>query len=540
MIKKLWAFCSVIAVNGQDVATYTKNLKQDIIKSEVTISGYCQTQAAFNSPTTQGRDLFTHSISGLITLNYAKRLSCPIQFFSNQRENKISYQSPITFPTQQWGISPSYKNTTVFLGYKSISFSENSLNGMGYKGLGAQFKSKKSNVEWTIVYGQFLNNALNAFNAYKRNGLCTKLKIGQVKKNIGLIVCQWRDDLTVNPTSPIVQTPGENLVLGLQSSFEVWHWRGTIDVTQSHYTYNLLQPIARKNRFTYFNEYYNARQSTRSTNAVHLSLARTFKTLEVAWHLKKIDPGYNSMGIGFVNGDLLSLQQSGHWHTANQKIKINSDLNYLKNNLDRAQTSTLHRLSAQHHLATQFSQAHTFNFSHLVSISSQNQMHQLIQQIQSQFCYTQSKGEKTIQFNWQETFQFNTESEQTTTAFYVHALHINLHQPNKKSQNSFGYTLNQLMLGSNQVYTHTVFTTIHRQLFKNKLTLSTSCFIQQPDKLQSITLQLQGRYNITKHQAIILSSHYQFQNRTASNNNMYRLQLNYQLSFKPQSFSREK
>jgi hypothetical protein len=122
-------------------------------------------------------------------------------------------------PFNQYGISPGFKWMRAHVGYRSMTFSTYTLNGVVFLGGGIELNPGK--FRFSCMYGR-INRAIaedtltsdRKFPAFKRMGLGFKVGWGDSRKYFDLIFFQASDELNSLPYVPVKTkiTPEDNKV----------------------------------------------------------------------------------------------------------------------------------------------------------------------------------------------------------------------------------------------------------------------------------------------------------------------------------------
>ena len=138
------------------------------------------------------RDPFNCFVSGNLNISIYG-WSVPLSFsYSNQ---KATFRQPFN----QYGLSPTYRWITMHAGYRSMVFSNYTVNGHLFLGAGADLTPRK-NLRLSGFYGRLQaavkEDTLREHNlpAYERKGGGVKLTLGDQSRFVDLIVFTASDD----------------------------------------------------------------------------------------------------------------------------------------------------------------------------------------------------------------------------------------------------------------------------------------------------------------------------------------------------------
>lgn len=386
------------------------------------------------------RDPYNYFVSG--NLNFSiYGWSVPFSF--SYSDQNTSFQQPFN----QFGISPTFRNTTAYLGFNSMTFSRYTLSGHIFLGGGVETQvSDKLRI--SMMYGRLQKAAaldtaqmLN-IPAYRRMGGGAKVTYGSVKDFLELTLFHARDDSTsIGGTDGI--SPEENLVLGLGFGFSpIKGLTFTGEVATSALTLDTRSESVQGEGF--IDLLMTARASTSIYQAWNGTAQYQFSEYVFGVNYERVDPGYRTHGAYFFNNDLenISLLHRSSW--IQKKLNLNFRLGMQKNNLENTELSTMRRLSwsgavnyqISPKITTQFnfSDFNTFvNFRPLVEVIDQStpydnldtlNYHQLARQASSNVNIVldetpESRQNLNINFSYQETTEDRmTDAQYADTRFY--------------------------------------------------------------------------------------------------------------------------
>ncbi|HWV33747.1 MAG TPA: hypothetical protein VN038_29030, partial [Dyadobacter sp.] len=252
-------------------------------------------------------------LSGAMTVSLPGGITLP---FSGVLGNQgTSFRQPFN----QFGLSPSYKWTTVHAGYRNVTFSPFTLAGHTFLGGGIELNPGLLRIG--AVYGRF-NKAIssniadpNTIPSFKRTGYAFKVGYGKPNNYVDLLVLRARDD--TNSISGVVSTPeqsivpAENLVVGLSSRLLlVKHISVEVDAAVSSYTRDMRssEVAAEGSNFLakFLGKMITPRLSTQLTQATQAALGYQSKWGSVKLQYKRIDPNFQTMGAYYFQSDIQS------------------------------------------------------------------------------------------------------------------------------------------------------------------------------------------------------------------------------------------
>lgn len=303
------------------------------------------------------RDPFFWSLNANLNLTLLGKISCPLTFTLTQQDKKFTNGlDKFSQPFNQFGISPTYKWIIVHAGYRTMNFSEYSLNGALFLGGGVEIKPEKGLVSGSVCYGRFMKaipiggveGISVGLPAYERWGGAAKLKIGNETNYGELIYFNAEDD----PYSIAFDTvnnlaPKSNQIFGIttkQKVLEKLEIQG--DFHYSMYNPNIYLPIQKLERFTYINKVFEPRSNSKFNTAINFQMTYELFKYKIGAKYKRIAPDYSSLGSVFVANDVQEISLTLNKQFMNNKINLNGSLGLTENNLDKNQIATQRRIAA--------------------------------------------------------------------------------------------------------------------------------------------------------------------------------------------------
>lgn len=317
------------------------------------------------------RDPFYWMASANLNLTW----NSPIGLISAPFSASFSQQEQFNFnqPFNQYGISPQWKWLTAHLGYRTMNFSEFTLGGNMFLGVGIEAKPPKSMIHGSLVYGRFAKATEGGTDGvslgiptYERWGYGVKTTINKSLKkgrrvNIGLSIFKAEDDPNSLPDS-VAQliNPAENIVIGTDFRLKL-HKNLSIngEYALSAYTMNTLNPSYEGEEYTLFNNLgslFERRLSTQVNDAIKLETSYSLGGNDVIgnWKIKlgyrRVDPEYKTMGSIFLNNDIQDVSTTLSWRKVINKeegtsVNTNIKLGVQQNNLDAQLATEQQRLA---------------------------------------------------------------------------------------------------------------------------------------------------------------------------------------------------
>jgi hypothetical protein len=297
--------------------------------------------------TEQHGNPFNWNINGNMNINILETLDLPFSFIVGR------YQSSITRPYFQFGITPTYKWTKLHLGYRNLTFNPYTLAGHTFFGAGVELNPGKFRL--AAMYGRLrsaveIDTTTNTLIApsFKRKGYGTRIGYGDKSNFIDLIhfcakddvnsIKSWQDpDIKEKQGDANALVPVENKVLGVSAKTTLWKkFTMVIDGGLSFY-----KTSAYKN-----NNIDKISSSQRIDWAGKTSIGYAFDGQVLKFDYERILPGYITLGSYFFNTDIENITFSPSGSLAKGKLVYSLSAGLQKNNLDNKKTATTRRFIA--------------------------------------------------------------------------------------------------------------------------------------------------------------------------------------------------
>ena len=318
---------------------FTKIKKKDLLK----ISGSLGTISTYyNGPSE--RVPFFWQLQANLSIT-TPLLNIPISFVLNQQQKSFGYPKQ---PFNQYGLSPKYKAITLLLGYRTMQFSEFSLSGNQFFGLGLEVAPKDKKFKYKCLIGRFskaifgdtIDVVLGAIPTFERRGWGNHLELGSASNNISVLLFKAKDDANSISSlydSSVVFRPAENLIFGVTTKQKINKQLSfNAEIDWSAFTSNTRNPESVIPGFSYLNNLgslFYANNTTTFNNAVSTNLKYAKKNLGLKFGYRRIAPEYKTMGSVYLNNDFEDLTSSLAYKLLKNKINLNLTGGLQRNNL---------------------------------------------------------------------------------------------------------------------------------------------------------------------------------------------------------------
>lgn len=322
---------SVVTLKAQniDIETLMK-------PSKVKVYGGVNMNAMYNNASTGNQDPFTYTLSGNIGASY-KMFSMPISYTITNLGNQFGYQMPYDF--NRFSLAPKYKWVQAYLGDASMSFSQYTLSGHPFRGVGAEL-TPSGPIKFSFMTGRLLKpteaDSLGYQVAtYKRMGVGGKVNFEQDKYKIEYISFYAKDkeNSIVNNGGAIAK---ENTVNSLKVNTSIIP---NVDI-EIEYALSILYDLVPQSL-----ESDNSTLKTRSSHkALKTSANYTIAKYKVGLVYENVDPEYQTLGAMYFNNDLENIGVTFSGPFVKDRLMISTQVGYQRDNLDKKKAQDSKRL----------------------------------------------------------------------------------------------------------------------------------------------------------------------------------------------------
>lgn len=303
-----------------------------------------------STDTTNKRDPFFWQFQANLNLNILGIIDAPFSLVLNSQKSTVNQPA---LPTQ-FGISPKYKAVTAHLGYRSLRFSDYTLGGLMFLGIGVEVAPENHWLSGAVMYGRF-SQALQpvlgvGLGKFERRGYGLKLRAGDDKKHITLVGFRAKDDPTsISDPSLLSEDlpPQENVVWAVMGSRQFGKLTVDAEYTTSAITRDSRNQDVVLNDFSYYNNLGrlftpNATTSIRSAFVLKNTLALSNYNLNFMY--KRVAPDFASLGATSLNDDLEEISGGVSFQLLDGNISIDTNAGVQRNNLDQKSAEGLRKL----------------------------------------------------------------------------------------------------------------------------------------------------------------------------------------------------
>lgn len=275
-----------------------------------------------------------------------------------------------------YGVSPYYKWAKTHFGYRSMQFSEYTMNGMVFNGAGIELEPKK--IRFAAFWG-VLNPAVAEDTAegrqgvfapaYLRRAFGTKIGYGGKENYVDLIVFKGKDistSLDNLPSNELIR-PGENLSAGLKTRFKYFkNWFAELDGGVSLYTRNVLfDSLKDVEVLQKYQAFMLVNSTTRAYYAGHILTGCQYNKWGVNFRIREVSSDFSTMGLYFVQNDIREFTANPNFRLLKGKLSLGSSLGWYSDNISKKRAGTTIRKIMNFNSSYSFGQNWMFQASYL-------------------------------------------------------------------------------------------------------------------------------------------------------------------------------
>ena len=289
-----------------------------------------------------------YTISGSPTI-HIKGIDLPFFFiFSN-------YQKDFRQPFNQFGISPEIKGVKLHLGHRYLNWSQYSLGGHRFFGLGAEAQFGILRVG--AMSGKFLNaipkdtTSVSTFRpTYARSGKSFRLGLGSKNSFLDFIYFEAGDkisSLTENEANNTIK-PAQNNVIGINSQWLITQkLTFKLEAGVSGLTRDIraqeIELDSTNGLVNFGKKIFTPRISSQINTGGEVSLAFKESSFGLDVKYKRIDPGYTTFGSYYFRNDIRQLTFGLFLNLLQSKFLINGRLGLENDNIKEQKAVTTNR-----------------------------------------------------------------------------------------------------------------------------------------------------------------------------------------------------
>ena len=445
----------------------------------------------YNSNLEQDREPFIYMLTGNVNFSYMT-FNMPFSYTLTNQGSAFDYKVPFDF--NRFSLNPKYKWIQLYIGDNAMTFSEYTLNGHPFRGLGIELTPKGA-FKYSAMGGRLFkavegNDSIGLPAVYERYGYGAKVDFEKEKYKIEAIGFFAKDkESSVKNYTDV--TPLSNYVGSLKFSTTLlknlnFQAEYAVSVIESHTPYwdfvegDTLRSFADSKTF---NKAFNAKIDYKIGKA------------NVGLVYENVDPTYQTLGAMYFNNDLENIGLTLASPFFKDRLVIASQLGYQRDNLDQQKNQTSVRLvgsvnaalkvtevlnitgSYSNFSATTNRRLNQFDYINMPDMVPADTLdyRQLSQSGNLNLNYVFGKNKnQNMNFNYSIAGQANEQGgiirrgQASTVQNYSLVHTINFPSTQVGLNSSLNYTTNTTGLLDNQAYGGSV--SVSKKFFENKLT----------------------------------------------------------------------
>lgn len=249
------------------------------------------------------------------------------------------------------GASPYFKWATTHLGYRSMNFSEYTVSGVVFNGVGIELKP--GNLRLGAFYGVF-NPAVEAdtsngnfgviLPAYKRTGYGAKLGYGSDRNYFDFIYFRGKDDPNSLRNAPGFETikPVDNVTFGPRFKVTFFkRWFVESDLALSVFTRNVLNDTLKETedlRTVY--KFVRVNTTTYGSFAGHVATGVNFNKWSLSLKARQVSSDFQSLGINLLQDDLREFTANPSLRLFKGKLGLSGSYGFYTDNISGKRLNT--------------------------------------------------------------------------------------------------------------------------------------------------------------------------------------------------------
>ncbi|WP_421875101.1 hypothetical protein [Marinoscillum sp.] len=347
----LFVWVASVSLHAQDIESIQK---EDLFKYS---GGISVTNTFYHSVGTPSqRDPYFWQLNANLNLSFLDIINAPFSLTISQQNKNFSQPQPFN----RFGISPTYKGLTLHLGHRSITFSDYTLAGNLFFGVGLEYKPDHHPLRVSAMYGRFAKpvekfsqqGQVFAQPTYRRIGFGAKVGFETREHNAAVMFFKAADDinsitLSDSLSTETTPTPEENLVLGVEAGFKLFdRFKIEGEYAYSLFTRDTRIPELFINDYSFINNLaglYTPNASSVFTNAFKTDLVYSGMQFQANLRYRRVDPGYTTHGSSFLNNDMEDITLGVSLPLFRNKLNLNLSGGLQHNNLENQNAARVQR-----------------------------------------------------------------------------------------------------------------------------------------------------------------------------------------------------
>lgn len=328
-IFKLFAFQGL----AQDIQKLNlKSLKEFLKSNPISIKSGFNIEGKYYLPIgiDPKQSKFQYFANGFSSITLGKAFKVPVSFnLTNQGISVLHqfYGKDIAQRFNRISLKPTFKNHKFYLGTNALKFSNYSLVGHRFDGIGYEYKTKNDGLFGSIVWGRFLRKVdpiyeyeiLKNKPSLERRGEAFKIGYKKNKAVYQFSMLTAKDIKYISKDLDL--TPYRNMVFDISAEIPITNKIGG----KIEYGKSLIYDNSKSG--------FSSKSLVLNSNAYSADISYKGKNADYGIEYSRVDPNYKTFGSYFFNNDLETFAFSNSLRLLDNKITITDKFGFQHNNL---------------------------------------------------------------------------------------------------------------------------------------------------------------------------------------------------------------
>lgn len=311
---------------------------------------------------------------GNLNIQILEEFNIPISWAIGRQRPNI--RGPIF---SQFGISPRYKGLTVHAGYRNMNFGRFTLNNHTFLGAGVEVQAGK--LRLGAMYGrlrQGVREVSEDIDLFIRQPIYNRMayggRIGWGTDESHFDITYFRaEDRDVNLEQAVIDSialppPAENIVIGIDfkqriaKRFDLYLEAAGSGFNRNKNSEEL--PVEENPVSSIIKPLFTARFSNQAGLAIRGGFRYRYAGFNLGAEYERIDPGFESMGTYFLNGDWQNYRFNGGFGMFKNRARLQGSIGIQRNNLYDQRAETNRRFIGASNLSIQGGDNWGFNLQY--------------------------------------------------------------------------------------------------------------------------------------------------------------------------------
>ncbi|MDR2121533.1 MAG: hypothetical protein LBP34_00270 [Flavobacteriaceae bacterium] len=330
----------ILILSGLKVQAQHMDIEAMMRDRKLKVNGGINANAMFyNSNMDQDREPLIYTLTGNLNFSYMT-FSMPFSYTLTNQGDAFNYNVPFDF--NRFSLTPKYKWIKAYIGDNAMSFSEYTLNGHPFRGLGVELTPRGA-FKFSAMGGRLLkavegNDSIGLPAVYERYGYGTKIGYEKEKYKIEAIGF-YAEDKKNSVKKPTDVVPMSNYVGSLKLSTTLIK---NVNF-EAEYAVSVLEDYTPffKEDSSGIKDYVKSKTYNKAFNT---RINYTLGKANFGLVYENVDPTYRTFGAMYFNNDLENIGLTFSSPFFKDRLAIATQLGYQRDNLNGKKSQTSVRL----------------------------------------------------------------------------------------------------------------------------------------------------------------------------------------------------